>query len=464
MKCVYRGGTLLLPVFAGVWLTATAASAAETLVRKVADTFDVSAWPNGEWNSAEGGSRVVDQSTWCTGRKMPQNRRAFLGQGFRVVRRRPGPAAGRSGRPEDGHSPLQARRQAFPLIVKFQDGWGRETAGSTKLEWVPPAKKQGQWAQANFTVPADWVRPITISGFSTHNWSAQSEARETSFWVDHLEVETDIGNVDPQTGRLTTWRPDPQPQDSEKVLTQPPATPLVQVEIGADSVSNIFVDEKPAASVQLRNWKPGRLTGTLRSEVRDCDGQVLDRRQQPVVVDSTTAVEVGLKGDRFGLYTLRTWVELSDGTKQTADLCCARLPRQPELSEEERLRSPYGVNVNGGKSNLHLEPFRQAGIVWFRDYAFSLEWLQRAKGEDHRYAGWPWYPTILRRYADADAMVLACLMTSIRPPEIKVGNRSARPVGMPRCICDCPSRGRPKRRASRSKRSSRKTCRSGFGI
>jgi len=429
MKRDCRRRVLRFSILVGVCLTATATSAAEILVRKVADTFDVSAWPNGEWNLADGASRVVAQSApGVPAGKCLQIDVRFSGKGFQwfgVVPSQPLVVPGDL-KAVTLHYKVGDKR--FPLIVKFQDGWRRDTVGSTKLEWVPPVAENGQWTKARFTVPTDWVRPITVAGFSTHNWSAQSEARQISFWVDHLEVETDLGNVDPQTGRLTTWKPDPQPQDPEKTLSQPPAAPLVQVEIGTGRISNIFVDEKPVALILLRNWKPGRLTGTLRSEVRDSNGQMLDRRQQAVVVDSTAAVEVGMKGDRFGLYSLRTEVELSDGTKQTADLRCARLPRQPELSNEEKLRSPYGVNVNGGGSNLHVEPFRQAGVVWFRDYAFSLEWLQRAKGEDHRYAGWPWYPTIVRRYADAGALVLPCLMKSIRPPEIKDG-KPVKPLG-----------------------------------
>ena len=133
-----------------------------------------------------------------------------------------------------------------------------------------------------------------------------------------------------------------------------------------------------------------------------------------------------LKAERFGLYTLKTDVELSDGTRQAASLVCAKLPEQPQLSAEQKQRSPYGVNVNGGRSNLQLEPFRKAGIVWFRDYAFSLEWLQRAKGDNRQYEGWPWYPTILRRYADAGALVLPCLMRSIQPPQIKDGKPAGR--------------------------------------
>ena len=47
----------------------------------------------------------------------------------------------------------------IPLIVKFQDGWGRAEAGTTKFEWAPTVKEEGQWAQASFDVPAGWVRP-----------------------------------------------------------------------------------------------------------------------------------------------------------------------------------------------------------------------------------------------------------------------------------------------------------------
>ena len=83
MKRVDRRWALLLPILAGVSLTETAASAAETLVRKVADTMDVSAWPNGEWNSAEGGSRVVPQSaTGAPAGKCLEIDVRFSGKGF----------------------------------------------------------------------------------------------------------------------------------------------------------------------------------------------------------------------------------------------------------------------------------------------------------------------------------------------------------------------------------------------
>ena len=36
-----------------------------------------------------------------------------------------------------------------------------------------------------------------------------------------------------------------------------------------------------------------------------------------------------------------------------------------------------------------VSTFRQAGIVWFRDYGFNYEWMVRAKGDDNRYAAGP---------------------------------------------------------------------------
>ncbi len=50
-----------------------------------------------------------------------------------------------------------------------------------------------------------------------------------------------------------------------------------------------------------------------------------------------------------------------------------------------------------------LVPFRKAGIVWFREYAFSYDWLLRARGDDGRYAGWPNFPKIVGAYVAAGA-------------------------------------------------------------
>ena len=85
---------------------------------------------------------------------------------------------------------------------------------------------------------------------------------------------------------------------------------------------------------------------------------------------------------------------MSDGTQRAEKMILARLPVPKDLTEQQKLASPYGLNVHSGEKVV-LVPFRNAGIVWFREYAFSFDWLLRAKGKDGSYAGWPYYPKIV---------------------------------------------------------------------
>ena len=102
---------------------------------------------------------------------------------------------------------------------------------------------------------------------------------------------------------------------------------------------------------------------------------------------------------------------MSDGTERAEQILLARLPVGPDRTDQQKLRSPYGLNVHSGEKVV-LVPFRKAGIVWFREYAFSYDWLLRAKGENGRYAGWPNYPQIISAYQDAGGPLPA------GPPEI----------------------------------------------
>jgi hypothetical protein len=63
-----------------------------------------------------------------------------------------------------------------------------------------------------------------------------------------------------------------------------------------------------------------------------------------------------------------------------------------------------------------VSTFRQAGIIWYRDYGFDYEWMTRAKGNDKSYGGWPFYPKIVKTYEDNGVRVLADLKTAIKPP------------------------------------------------
>jgi len=418
VRVVVVGFTLLLSPWCV--LPVLSANAPEgTLVRKVAETFDEAAWPPEGWNKAGGNtSLTADVPPSTPPGKSLQIEVRFSGKGFEWFAVAPSEPLAIPGDAKSVRLHYKLGDKRYPLIVKFKDGWGRT---EKKLEWAVPEGSENQWATATFKVPADWVRPVSIAGLTTHNWSAQSEAKTVHFCVDQFEVETDLANVEPDTGRLKTWKPDPQPKDAKTALAEPPSAPLVGVAFSTGQVSNVFSGQEPAVAMRVRNWKPGALRGTLKAEVVDNAGSVCDRQEQPITVEATAGVRLALKTERFGLYTLNTSLAFSDGTKRASKMAFAKLAPVKELSAAEKRASPYGINVNGGREQLAIEAYRKAGIVWFRDYAFSYEWLLRAKGDDHRYAGWPWFPSIVRRYSEAGAMVLPCLMKSMKAPDAKAG-------------------------------------------
>ena len=158
--------------------------------------------------------------------------------------------------------------------------------------------------------------------------------------------------------------------------------------------SNVFTRTDPEVRIRLQNWKPGELTGKLAGRLLDVSGRQVDRFDRAVAVDSSASLASPLKAPRFGLYTLIAKLTLSDGTERSEQMIVARLPADRDLTEQQKLASPYGLNVHSG-AKVVLVPFRKAGIVWFREYAFSYDWLLRARGDDGRYAGWPNYPKIV---------------------------------------------------------------------
>jgi hypothetical protein len=403
-----------------------AAAPAQT-VRKTAESFDDTAWPVDAWNKAVGStSLAADASPAAPAGKSLQIDVRFSGHGFEWFGVSPAEPLVIPGDAKSVAFHYRLGDKRYPLILKFKDGWGRAAVGPKKLEWAVPADKPGQWSSARFQVPADWIRPVTVAGFATHNWEAQNDARTVHFWIDQLEVETDTSAVDPETGLLAGWKPDPQPKDAQAVLREPPRAPLVSVEFATGQPSNVFAGQPPSVTVRIRSWKPGTLTGPLKVTVADDTGRTVEHRETPVTVESTAAMKLAWPLPRFGLYALAAELALSDGTQRKGRVTFAHLPPPHTLSDRDKQASPYGINVNGGRANATVEPFRRAGIVWFRDYAFSYDWLLRAKGDDRRYAGWPWYPTIMQRYEAAGVKVLPCLMKSIAPPTGKPGQAGSR--------------------------------------
>jgi hypothetical protein len=313
----------------------------------------------------------------------------------------------------------------FSLALKFRDGWGRTEVDKKKLEWPLPAGDG--WQTVTFAVPADWVQPLTITGLGTHNWNVREAPAVARFGVDNLEVETDIADVDPATGALRTWKPDPSPADPAKSPKACPAAPLVAVEFATGVPSNVFVAEPPAAVLSVRSWKPGTLKGQATVRVTDASGAETGRESREVRVDDVLSLALPLAAPRYGLYAVEASLDLADGTKREERMTFARLPQGRALMDAEKDASPYGLNVHGARENFVIDPFRRAGIVWLRDYAWGYEWMLRAKGEDRRYAGWPNYPLLLKKHRESGGRLLACLMKAIKPPVVKDGKLAGKP-------------------------------------
>ena len=391
------------------------------IVNKVVEDFTHSAWTPSPWNSATGQSSLVSEAAAdgkITGSLKLEA--AFSGGGFEAFSVDPPAPLWIPGNAKTITLRYKIHDGRYGLKLGFSDGWGRDRVKGGYMAWDVRTKASGNWETATFKVPDDWVRPLRISGVTTHNWEAQNLKIAVPIQIADIRVETDITDVDAKTGVLTTWAPEPKPANPAKALKQCPPTPLVAVDMASGQPSNVFTSTEPEVKIRLQNWKPGALSGKLTCRLCDSAGELIDQFERPVAVESSTSLSAPLKTKRFGLYTLGARLTLSDGTQRAETLTLARLPVPRELSRQQKLASPYGLNVHSGEKVV-LVPFRRAGIVWFREYAFSFDWLLRAKGKDGSYAGWPYYPKIVQAYQDAGAECLPVIQQSIKHPEVVDG-------------------------------------------
>ena len=412
---------------AGTCAAITAADADRaTIVRKTVEDFDETVWGPDQWNSALGQASLAGEAA-------PDSKTAkclklavdFSGNGFAYFTAAPAAPLWIPGNAKSVTLRYKISDRRYALKVGFVDGWGRDQVNGTNLSWDIRVDPSGNWKTETFQVPEGWVRPVRISGITTHNWEARNVKNTVHIQIDDIEVETDIRGVDPETGVLKSWTPEAKPAKPEKALKECPRTPLVVVNIASGQPSNVFAGARPQVAVRVQNWRPGQLSATLACQLLDSAGTAVDEFNRPLTVESATTTTSPLKAERFGLYTLKATLSLSDGTQHSEKLVLAHLPQVKDLTEQQAVASPYGLNVHSG-DKVVLVPFRKAGIVWFREYAFSYDWLLRAKGVDGKYAGWPYYPKIVSAYKEAGAKCLPVLQKSITRPQTTDGKVTGR--------------------------------------
>ena len=398
-------------------LAASPAPAAETTVTKRVETFDAGAWVSDPWARAPVQATIADDN----GNRCLQAEVAFAGDGFAWSAARPPAPLVIPGEARVVSVRAKTSDTRFPFTLKFKDGWGRTEADKVKFEYAVPLKEANAWVTARFAVPKDWVMPLTFDGIATHNWEAQGQKLTLRLQLDDLEVTTDLANVDPATGALATWKPDDREKDPKKKLDQAPPSPLVSAAFGSAAPYHVFSRQKPAFTVEVRNWRAGRLAGQAACRVLDEAGKAVVEKKEALDVDHLQRLALPLDVPAYGRYALEAELRLGDEAPQQRRVVFAWLPPYPELTPAQKRASPYGLNIHMGNEKVKVDAFRNAGIVWYRDYAWNYEWLVRAKGKEKNYAGWPYYPAILKRFSDAGVLLLPCVMGSIRRPDVKDG-------------------------------------------
>lgn len=280
-----------------------------------------------------------------------------------------------------------------------------------------PKFKSETWENVSIPVPEDIPQPVKIHGFMFHNWGTKTQKTDVEVELRNLAVVTDLSQADPQTGRYLNWKPDPTGKDSK---TEAPETPLFTANFSSTAPGNFFAGTDAELILNIRNWRqqPAQVKATVT--VTDPSGQTIFTETIEQTVEGSEQFQWSPPVEKYGPHRAEVLIENQGFEPAEAYLIFAEGPKPHDLTEAQKMASPYGMNVHGAQG-LFITPFRNAGIVWFRDYAFDFEWLKRAKKNNRNFSGWPGYPGIVQTYADEGAMVLPILAHSIPQPEIVDG-------------------------------------------
>ena len=319
----------------------------------------------------------------------------------------------------------------YGVTMRFTDGWGRGEANGHKFEWGLPNKSPDQWQEAEYAVPQDWVMPLQITAVFVHNWGSEQRKADFNFTLGGLKVETDLTQVDPESGKLRSWTPEPNPKKAAEALKACPAVPLLQAHVNATELSSVFAGTEPCFHIVLNNWKPGLAKGRFAYTIRSNDGKILTSGEKGVEAESFADTLITFPMEQYGRYSLEHTLTLENGPQIKGTLVFAKIPAPRTLSAREKESSPYGMNIHSGKLSgdliSYLPPFIKAGLVWYRDYAWADGWLERARGDDNKFNGWPYYGKVGRHAKELGIILMPCLQGAIKLPQENNGHVEVNP-------------------------------------
>ncbi len=392
----------------------------QEITNKIVEDFSGKAWAPSTYSAAPGkASLVTDRAPGVESGGSMEVKIAFTGEGFEHFTIEPAKPLVIPGDAKKVTLRVKRSDDRLPVRVIFKDGWNRSKEGGKEFTWETKLDKGTDWQTLTFDVPSGWVRPVAISGISTHNFAFKSDKKEAELLLGGIGVETDVSGIDPATGLLRSWTADPSPTDPDNALKEAPRTPLVEVKLSTAEQANIFSAREPAVTLQVQNWSPGVLEGKAVFRVTDENGEEVQKWEDVVRVEQPFAKTFPIKAPKYGIYSVTAKITWADQTTTEKALTLAKVPVLPEPTEAQKLASPYGLNYHGGGNRL-FEAFKQAGIYWYRDYAFRLEQFQQARGPDRSYKGWPNFPLVL---SDYERLGLICVpvLNAVEPPVMVEG-------------------------------------------
>lgn len=388
MRCCAVAGLLTMWGWAG-WLLG--AEGVALVVRNLADPATAT-WTPGAWNSATGSVRWTDDrppQAAAAGRAALELAVRYSGKGFEffAVDLANPEIPGRCRRVRVW---VKADKPGYSWAVKFKDADGKEETGGKKLECDLKATV-GEWSRVEFTAPEQWKQPLRLVGLAAHNWGHQREAAEVVLRVCDLQVETDVTAVADHRS-------------------------LLKVDVATDVPRNLFLQGEPVRfRVVCDSWLGQPLPGVITYRVTDAAGAEVATGKREVRVDGAQAESLDLSPAKFGAYRLAVDVSFTGGQRFAQERRFAYVPRPLAHTAEEKRASPYGLNIHGGQPGVSYPAIARMGCVWVRDYAYNRQWLERARGDDGRYAGWPWYPALDRQLRESGLLLLPCLGDSLAP-------------------------------------------------
>lgn len=261
----------------------------------------------------------------------------------------------------------------------------RDAEGQDRKLGLPVLDYEG-WREVRLEIPTEWQQPLTLASITWHNWGMSTGGTAVT------RIAGLLATVDPT-----------------RKLVEGDVSPRLVV--APDAVGGLVLGgERGSARVRVLGWSA--LPEGLR---------VTTERQGPGEVGFSAIASLepgggasfaGSVGDLttglHGVTTVR--FRLTDpGGKVLAErlLPLASIPAPAEISAEQRLRSPIGVNTHLGAP---WAVFGRLGIHWARDYSWT--WLGR--GESLPLGNGRDYQAVAREAEAAGVTVLPVMQGAFR--------------------------------------------------